>query len=101
VPYATISLVFCISSLESNIRPNTALAPSEIACCSSRFIASLRESVASWVSAVISPPATVWQPAHAWPTTERERTVIPQHGPSTASISDPGGGNRVVAIRMR
>jgi hypothetical protein len=33
--------------------------------------------------------------------TERERTVIPQHGPSTASISAPGGGNRVVVMRIR
>jgi hypothetical protein len=61
----------------------------------------LRDSVASVVSAEISPPKICWQPAHAVPTTLRERTVIPQHGPTTASIVMPGGASNVVKIGMR
>jgi len=32
------------------------------------------------------------------PITLRERTVMPQHGPSTRSITKPGGASKVVSI---
>jgi hypothetical protein len=80
---------------------STQLAPSDSAWVSSRAIAWLRDSVASVVSAEISPPNTCWQPAQAVPITLRERTVMPQHGPSTSSIRIPGGASNVVRMGMR
>jgi len=59
VPLATISLVFCMSSLESKRIARMALAPIWTACSSNRFMASLRLSLASSVSIVISPPKNV------------------------------------------
>src|SRR6478672_3832832 len=58
----------------------------------------VRESVASVVRAAISPPKICWHPAHAVPTMLRDRTVIPQQGPTTCAISEPGGASNVVRI---
>src|SRR5215467_8659295 len=87
-----------MSSPESKRMPSTALAPIVSACCSRRFIASLRESSASCVSAEISPPKICWQPAQAVPTMLRERTVMPQQGPRTSDTWLPGGASNVVRI---
>ncbi len=69
-----------------------------LACSSRRHIAWLRASLASSVSAVISPPKKVWQPAQAVPTTLRDRTVMPQQAPITLSTAYPGGGSMVVMM---
>ncbi len=61
-------------------------------------MATLRESVANRVSAEISPPKSCWQPAQVVPTMLRERTVMPQHGPTTRAITKPGGASNVVKI---
>src|SRR4051794_33782909 len=84
-----ISLVFCISSPESNRSDTTASAPIARAFFSSRDIASARDSAASLVSAETSPPTNIWQPATNCPTTLRERTVMPQTVPMVWEISCP------------
>jgi hypothetical protein len=47
---------------------------------------------------VMVPPTRICRPATKFPTSERERTVMPQQGPSTLWMSLPGGGSKVVRM---